>query len=1205
MSKKRKKALTIGILPGWQAYTGSIDTFLDHVFRGILSAANDLDCNLYFGCGVGHNYGKSLGRPAWPVQSEEVDFIPVGPWNCDGLIIIPPFATDTGRVYFQGLVDSGYPIVFAGSVHRGPGVVADNKAGVRQALLHLIQHGHQQIAFISGRDRDDDSDSTERLRSYKQVLMEVGIPVVDELIVSGNHTYEGGREAIEILLLKKNLFTAVLASNDQSAVGAMDALRDRGLLVPHDIAVIGFDDRLEAKSQVPLLTTVRFPMFEMGYQALHYVFDRIAHPDSIMSVKRIPTHLVIRESCGCTHHSALTMLNPSKKKILSEANIYQDVAYAIYKETQRFTLAEISYLCGRLMDALLLSLRSDDPHPFTATMYQVLDYASREGEDLYAWQNMVTTLRERKDEICKLVNCKDPEKIIALLDSARVQISEVTRGHSSKVSIQRSFAFANIGQLTSQLFTVKSENEIFSALAENLPLIGISSTVIGIYENPTETPHSDLELLYSTNTRLQRKKIKCTAKNIIPVDSKNNANSNCHMFVPIHMGENSTGFVSFETRQFDFTTLIAQQIASAMQGVHLYREVSHARRLAENRRKLAEDATRLKSRFLSIVSHELRTPLNLITGLTDIILQENDPSLDLAQVTRLDLERIQVSAQHLDGLIRDVLDLTKLDIGQLRLSWESFPVDDVIQASSLVGKKLTEDKNLEWICRVEPNLPHVWGDRTRLQQVLINLINNAVKFTSHGSIQLICEIHAGSIVISLQDSGVGIPDNEKTLIFEEFHQTERTIKQGFGGLGLGLAICKKIVELHGGEIGVCSDGYDQSGSTFYFTIPAFIENQEDLNRFTDFYYSKNLAVLLFDEEPAAFIHQYLQNNQVNFSTFKVHHGSGWFNRVVEHNPDAILVDHTLLNHQANNILKVLKENLATKNIALNFFASRLDREKSYSSVSFDLKSKPLDGVEINQFINELGINDSTGGFHRLKVLLVDDEPDTQNLHARILHQYNPDILISCAANGLEALMMLRQQLYDLVILDLNMPDLDGFSVMELMQYDEKLKNVPVIIVTNQYLSNEDVARLTTGVATVLNKRVLNEQEISDRIFNVIEGKRQGSVDPLNRVLNAISYIHSHYSEPITRAQLAGMVGLSERHLDRCFQQELGVTPIVYLNRYRIRCAKDLLEKGGRGITEIALAVGFSSSGYFSRVFKEDTGIPPSKYIRKNNSMIPS
>ena len=281
-----------------------------------------------------------------------------------------------------------------------------------------------------------------------------------------------------------------------------------------------------------------------------------------------------------------------------------------------------------------------------------------------------------------------------------------------------------------------------------------------------------------------------------------------------------SGFVAFDTGNLELCADIVRQLTAALRGVWLYREAVEARRSAEEGRRLAEEANRLKSRFLSVVSHELRTPLNLICGLSDMLLREGEQVGPLeCRVSRKDVERIYVGAQHLDSLIRDVLDLARSDMGQLKLVCEPLDLTEVLQAVSAIGEQLARDKELAWQAEIPESLPRVWGDRTRLRQVALNLVNNAVKFTARGEIALTAIVEDGNVIVAVCDTGLGIPVEEHRVIFDEFRQSERTTVRGYGGLGLGLAICKRLVEMHGGEIGVYSSGEEGGGSTFYLSLP--------------------------------------------------------------------------------------------------------------------------------------------------------------------------------------------------------------------------------------------------------------------------------------------------------------------------------------------------------------------------------------------------
>ena len=1209
MDKISSNLITIGVLPGWQAYTGALDTFLDNVFRGIQAAGIEFNANLLFGCGIGQGYGLGLGQTALPIHTDGVDYVPIGPWNCDGLIVIPPMASDAGLSYFQGLYDSGFPLVFAGSAPIGSGVIADNEGGIRLALIHLLQHGHRQIAFISGREHDVDSDSVARKKAYLDFLDEFGLVYEPALIAPGYHTYHGGADAMKMIMARKKGFTAVLASNDQSATGAMDALREQGFLIPNDVAVVGFDNRTESKTQIPLLTTVRFPMFELGYQAVNQLVRWINNNERCEKLTRIPTHLVIRESCGCAPGTIIRDTKTLVKKstdapidivIQSVEDIQKAIADIAFTETQYMGYQEVSYLCVRLFEALMVSIQHYDPAPFYDTLQQILDYASTQDEDLYAWQKVISFLWKHQHELQTVLKMEDTQnQIQRLIDLARLEISEVTRGHVARMQLQSELFANHLGQMTTQFLSAKEEGQILTAIQSILPAIGIQDTTIGIYETDGKnlTAFSNLYSSSKENQPTNTQIVKKILTRDFPLIGQGESDRRFSLVVlPLKIQEDLLGFVAFETQFFGSASLIARQIAAAWRSVHLFREVTEARGLAEERRISAEEANHIKSRLLSIVSHELRTPLNLIAGLTDVLLRESVNDKDYLHIARQDMERISISAQHLDGLIRDVLDLARLDIGQLKLTCEQLEIKEILHSANIIGKQLAEDKNLIWKYEVPSDLPLVWGDRTRLRQVILNLINNAVKFTAQGEVTLSACEREGKIIISVRDTGLGIPIYEQQFIFEEFRQSDRSTARGFGGLGLGLAICKKLVEMHGGEIGVFSDGIEGNGSTFSFSLPVKDTVLGVNPLLAKPPYSDHIQLLVSDMDSGSLLQQYLIQKGYRVDLNLIQGNSNWFANISNLAPDVILMDLGIASDQGWDVLQTLKNNPSTKDISVLFFTLK-EKEGFGSILDLDFVTKPLTVNSLSGVLDKSGFLENTPEQESKAILIVDDDPGIIELHARLINHLSPQHQILRALNGNQALQIIRNRTIDLVILDLLMPELDGFSVLQTMRSEEISRNIPVIVVTSQTLSEEDIKRLNLGVIAVLNKGIYTVQETLEHIANALQHKKISGSDIQQRVLRALTFIHQNFSEPISRSLIASHVGLSERHLNRCFQQELGVSPIVYLNRYRIKQAKTMLEAGNKDITSIAFDVGFTSSGYFTRVFREEVGVSPRNFLR--------
>ena len=272
----------------------------------------------------------------------------------------------------------------------------------------------------------------------------------------------------------------------------------------------------------------------------------------------------------------------------------------------------------------------------------------------------------------------------------------------------------------------------------------------------------------------------------------------------------------FTEKQIDLVTIFTDQAVIAMENVRLFNEIQ------DKSRQLAE-ASKHKSQFLANMSHELRTPMNAILGYTELIMDNiyGEPTEKMRGV----LTRIQSNGKHLLGLINDVLDLSKIEAGQLTLTLADYSVKDVVHNVFSSVESLAKAKNLALNIELPPKLPAARGDERRLTQVLLNLVGNAIKFTDKGEVAIKAASANGSVTLSVHDTGPGIAEQDKLKIFEEFQQADSSTTKEKGGTGLGLAISKRIVEMHGGRLWVESSlGH---GSTFLFTVPIHVERQAE------------------------------------------------------------------------------------------------------------------------------------------------------------------------------------------------------------------------------------------------------------------------------------------------------------------------------------------------------------------------------------------
>jgi len=546
---------------------------------------------------------------------------------------------------------------------------------------------------------------------------------------------------------------------------------------------------------------------------------------------------------------------------------------------------------------------------------------------------------------------------------------------------------------------------------------------------------------------------------------------------------------------------------------------------------------------------------------------------------------------------------------------EPLDLREMLQPILVTGEQLARDKGLAWQARLPDSMPRVWGDRTRLRQVALNLVSNAIKFTKEGTITLEVESgkEAGSrkqeggskdprgalllpsssfLIFRISDTGLGIPPSEQDLIFDEFRQSERTTARGYGGLGLGLAICKRLVELHGGHIGVQSSGAEGSGSTFYFTLPILgSETPPASSAFT------SRTVLVLSEQPGQgkYLGQHLRQQGFEVVEHPVAGNNAWLPQLLTSPPGAVVLDPALASEQGWEVLKVLKGNPATRDIPILFYSLTQEHDAGFV-LEMDYLTKPVGAADLAQALARQGW--SAGGQSATKtILVVDDDPGILETHARMVQLQSGAYRVLKARNGREALALLEHTPPDLVLLDLMMPELDGFGVLEAMREREATRDIPVIVLTAQVLREADLARLNRGVATVLNKGLFSVQETLAHIETALARRRQLGSKAQRLVRKAMAYLHEHYAEPLARETLAASLGVSPGYLDLCFRQEMNLTPMTYLNRYRVNQAKARLTTSELSLTEIALAVGFADSAHFSHAFRREVGLSPSAYRR--------
>lgn len=571
--------LTIGMLPGWPVY-GSIflDRFLQYIISGVRTAAHDNGCNLIVACGVSRTPGMRSLHTAWPVLAPDCDYVPLGHWNTDGLIVAAPLRSEERSRYLRQVVGEEFPVVFIGSGEGNPSIIMDNEDGIRQAVEHLIRHGHRRIAFIAG-DPLDHGDSTFRLQAYRSAIEEFEAVSDPRLVAYGYHYREGGRKAMEQILTTAVPFTAVVASNDVSAFGAMEMLKLAGRRIPMDVAVVGFDDQPAAGGQVPPLTSVHYPLFDAGVKAVEALLESIAHPGSAAAREiRIPAWLAIRESCGCSPSYQVERQEVRTRDSAAKTDI-EPIAQSI-QETLQPSLgpagpAELSGSSRELVSTFLSGVQRREPKEFYRVLEEILNLADPSEDFSGLWQSVVSILRLRTTAMVPADQVSFAEN---MLHQARLTITD----HAERLSLRKKLSASEIshqiGWMTTRMFSAGSEKEILRIFAEHLAEIGIRFAQVARFEPRDGNPLGGITFycnLWRTADEFGKEKddlreVCVGIKDFPTADILPEGSPYSIALLPIVFQDEPLGFAVFDAGNLDPLATIIRQLGAALKTQELH-----------------------------------------------------------------------------------------------------------------------------------------------------------------------------------------------------------------------------------------------------------------------------------------------------------------------------------------------------------------------------------------------------------------------------------------------------------------------------------------------------------------------------------------------------------------------------------------------------------------------------------------------------------
>ncbi|MFK7990085.1 MAG: response regulator [Sandaracinaceae bacterium] len=546
-------------------------------------------------------------------------------------------------------------------------------------------------------------------------------------------------------------------------------------------------------------------------------------------------------------------------------------------------------------------------------------------------------------------------------------------------------------------------------------------------------------------------------------------------------------------------------------------DLARAKKVAEDRTREVEAAARLKSEFLANFSHEIRTPLNGIIGYCDLLGQEEGERLTAHG--RRDLTTIRKNAKTLLALINDILDLSKIESGQVDVVNERVRLTEIMEDCAATLQERLKGKDVELSVRVEDGADRVFSDSLKLRQITLNLLTNAVKFTELGEINAIARARGKDLLLVVEDTGVGIPAEQVQHIFEKFRQVDGSFTRTKGGTGLGLAIVRELTRILGGEVEVQS--VLGRGTTFSLCIPGIVEGsdapEEDKRESSEpaqLGVGDETHILLIDDDPMIqqLVRSRLQGDGMRVSVAS--DGAAGLRALRERRPDVVILDIRMPKLDGWTVLSTMKSDPDLAGLPVIIHSVEEERGRGFSLGAFEYLVKPVEPARLVKVV-ESAVSPEAGD-----VLVVDDDKQTRELVRRGLTRAGFNV--SEASDGEAALLRVRVSTPALMVLDLVMPGMDGFELLSRLRTAGH--DFPVVVLTGKDLEDGERARLREGLARVIQKHGTSVDEVVEEAKRFVVRRRAVRAARMPRVL----YVEDvPQNRDIVRRYLNGVVHLIE------------------------------------------------------------------------------
>ena len=846
---------------------------------------------------------------------------------------------------------------------------------------------------------------------------------------------------------------------------------------------------------------------------------------------------------------------------------------------------------GKLLDGFLADVRSGNavPDVFIQALVDILSQIPS-GTEIVEWQEILNVIRSKvgvmfqsKDEIIKAHE---------LLENGYTVVGEMAHRRQLYQRLEAEGQTSRLNRIVQTMSTTYDTETLMKLIALELPGLGIKTCFLSLYDEKGESPAWSrliLAMVEKERLALAQNGIRFPTKQMIPSGLLPENKRFALDVEALYFQEEQIGFVIFEIgpRNGDVYTTLRGHLSSALKSAQLVQLTLEAEAKAKK-------SDQVKTHLLANVSHELRTPLNIILGLSQTAL--SSPSMygaELPPQLIKDLGYIFDSGEHLIRIINDLLDTTRAEIGELDLCCEPIALRPLIQEVFETFKKTSASKlkNVELLLAIPEHLPILHADPVRLRQIFMNLLSNAVKFTQHGSIVLGAEVQLPHIHFWVSDTGLGISPELQERIFEPFVKAEE-VEFRREGIGLGLSITRRLVALHGGSITL--DSHPGIGSTFHVFLPLPGLNHATAEEVKPQSAKPVLLWLSRNKTPNPAIQAICQKNALE--PYWVGNLDDIDQIIRQGQPVALAWDLENARPGDWSIIQRLRSYSQYSQLPLLLFQDSIVEKRSGESSMTDVLLKPAGKQILQQVLNLLPQAAPRG-----EIWIIDDDPQILKYYQELLSSSLAEYQIRTIQGGREAVRLLEEAEPDLVLLDLMMPEIDGFQILDRLRSNVRTALIPVIIITGKLLSYEDIKRLDVPKVALQTKGVLSDAESAKAIKRALSDSGALPQPTGLLVKQACAYIQQNYTRSFSLIEVSETIGVSKSYLSRIFKLDTGISLWDYLNRYRIQKAKELLLLSDESVTEIAADVGYEDTGYFSRVFREIAGCSPRAYRKQSQS----